>query len=512
MRLMTTEQDKVHQKFQEDLRFFSKNAPLLIKPAVGMLRPLLFNKAQLYLHDQIEKQRGNIGKVRILVVKARKEGVSTYVGARFFHHTTRRRAINSFILTHDAKTTAALFNMVKVFQENIHPSMRPDASKSNEEELVFPDLNSSYDVGTAGNKDIGRGRTIQRFHGSEVAFWKNARQIRTGILEAIPDQKDTEIILESTANGIGNLFHEMVMTALEGRSDYIVVFIPWFWMKEYQRDIPKGFKPSDEELELKKQYSLTLEQLAWRRAKIENLGGAHRFKQEYPSNVHEAFETSGSGLIRPAAIMQARKSSVTDKSAPLVMGVDPARTGDRTVIVFRRGREVPHFYKWDEMQPMQLAGIIANLIDKHHPAAVFIDKGEGFAVADRLHELGYEEIVHGVGFGDGPSREEYLNKRAEMWCELRDWLHSGEVKIPDNDEIHKDLAVIPDHKFNSSGRILLPKKDDIKKEHGFSPDIGDALALTFAFPVRPRGAARYAGKLNRETSVKTLSRQRSRRG
>lgn len=277
MRMMSKEQERTHLKFQQDLKFFSKHAPLLIKPAVGQLRPLIFNKSQLYLHDKIERQRGNTGKVRIIVVKARKEGVSTYVGARFYHHTTRNRAINSFILAHDSSTTSALFNMVKVFQENVHPSMRPDTSKSNDEELVFSDLNSSYDVGTAGNANIGRGRTIQRFHGSEVAFWSNARQIRTGILEAVPDRKDTEIILESTANGIGNLFHEMVMTALDGRSDYEVVFLPWFWMEEYTREKPKDFKPSEEELELRRLYSLTLEQLAWRRAKIENLGGVHRF-------------------------------------------------------------------------------------------------------------------------------------------------------------------------------------------------------------------------------------------
>ena len=103
----------------------------------------------------------------------------------------------------------------------------PDASSA--KELNFKTLNSGYSVGTAGNKAVGRSQTIQLMHASEVGYYPHAEDHAKGILQAVPNEKGSEIIMESTANGIGNYFYNMWMAASSGQSDFQAIFVPWYW-------------------------------------------------------------------------------------------------------------------------------------------------------------------------------------------------------------------------------------------------------------------------------------------
>lgn len=166
--------------------------------------------------------------------------------------------------------------------------------------------------------------------------------------------------------------------------------------------------------------------------------------------------------------------------AARVIGVDPARFGgDRSVIFPRQGLYAgkPEVYRG--LDNMALADRVAGYIDKWRPDAVFIDAGNGAGVIDRLRQLHHDVIE--VHFSGAPSANRYLNKRAEMWFDLRDWLHSGGC-IPDISDLKQDLAA-PTYKFTASDKIQLESKDDLKARGLPSPDLGDALALTFAFPV-----------------------------
>ena len=477
----------LHNKFNNDLAFFAAQAPLMIKPKSGPLTNLKFNRAQFLVHQRLERQLKETGKVRALVLKGRQQGISTYVNARFYHKT-RTGNTNTFILSHEASTTDKLFKMVKRYHDGVAPQLRPSTSASNRKELVFDNIDSEYYIGTAGNADVGRGGTVQLFHGSEAHFWSNTDDIESGVMESVPDEDGTEIILESTANGMDGMFYEKCMTAMDGLSDYILIFVPWFIQEEYRRKVPEDFILTEYEEEIKRLYDLDNEQLAWRRKKIENAkSGLKQFMQEYPCNVMEAFQTSGDGLITPDSIMKARKNKRTDSHAPLILGVDPARGGpkrDLTAIAFRRGREVPSLLTWETMDEMRLAGIVARFINKYSPAKVFIDVGYGNGTIDRLKELGFQNIVEGVNFGSGADQDEiYANKRAEMWIEMRDWLQEGGVNIPDCDKLHADLSVMPDFLTKSNGQMQLVGKDKIRKDFKRSPDRGDAVALTFAAPV-----------------------------
>lgn len=169
--------------------------------------------------------------------------------------------------------------------------------------------------------------------------------------------------------------------------------------------------------------------------------------------------------------------------APKIIGVDPARFGDdRSVIFMRQGLQTYAPIILRGIDNMQLAARVAAEIIQHSPDAVFIDAGAGAGVIDRLRQLGHDVVE--VAFAGKASHNRFINKRAEMWFDLRDWLQSG-GSIPNDHIIKQDLSA-PIYFHNSSGKIQLESKDDIKKRGLPSPDIADALALTFAYPVAPK--------------------------
>lgn len=171
--------------------------------------------------------------------------------------------------------------------------------------------------------------------------------------------------------------------------------------------------------------------------------------------------------------------------APIILGVDPARFGDdRSVIVERQGlaAKPPKVYRG--LDNMDLAARVAAVIEDRQPDAVFIDSGAGAGVIDRLRQLGYDVIE--VNFAGKPNEPRFVNKRAEMWFDMADWVRGG-GGIPNDNSLKMELAT-PTYKFDLSNRIQLESKDDIKKRlpDAGSPDIADALALTFAHPVVKR--------------------------
>ena len=181
--------------------------------------------------------------------------------------------------------------------------------------------------------------------------------------------------------------------------------------------------------------------------------------------------------------------------APVVLGVDPARFGDdRSVIATRQGLHCRPFRVYTKVDNMALAGYVAQAIEDTHADAVFVDAGNGAGVIDKLRQMGFDVVE--VHFGGKPSRPRYVNKRSEMWFEMREWIMAGGV-IPGDTALKQDLAA-PIYKFDVQDRVVLESKDDIKARGLPSPDLGDALALTFAFPVRVernlrREAARQGG-------------------
>lgn len=502
-----TTRDRGLRLLRDDLPLFASEC-LKIKDKRGEISPLRFNRLQLHLHARLEEQLRRTGRVRAQIGKGRQGGASTYVGARFYHQTSMLHGVQTYILTHEQDASDTLFNIVDRFLK--HSPLRPSVGVSNAKELNFDRLDSGYAVGTAGTKATGRSKTIQRFHGSEVAFWPNAKDHFAGVVQTVPDAEGTEIILESTGHGVGGEWHERWQRADVGDGDYINIFCPWFWSDEYRRAVPPGFILDEEEAEYAGLHDLSVEQMVWRRAKISELKDPLLFKQEYPATALEMFQSSGhDSFIVPESVVRARKAQL-EAVGPLVVGADPARFGDdRFSLAWRQGRVVPKIESRTKVDAVSGANWIKTVIDRDRPDKVFLDMGGiGAAVFDILASWGDEyvvvgrpqdSVVVGIDFGgdpqeptvymsDGEERPGPRNRRAEMWMRSRDWLDQpGGADIPDLDSLQAD-ACAPGYSYDMSQRLLLESKERMRARGQRSPDEWDAVALTFAEPVRPKKA------------------------
>lgn len=172
-----------------------------------------------------------------------------------------------------------------------------------------------------------------------------------------------------------------------------------------------------------------------------------------------------------------------------VLGVDVARFGDDfSVIQSRQGLQAFEPVKLSKIDNMGLATIIANTITRHSIQTVFIDAGRGEGVIDRLRQLGFKNIIE-VPFGGRAPAPGYANMRTYMWDSVKKWLEQGGA-LPNNIELFNDL-VTPLYSINLQDKMVLETKDKIKERIGRSPDLGDALALTFAYPVVSKRVAGY---------------------
>ncbi len=461
---------------------------LKIRSKSGEIRPLVLNQAQLYINSKLDTQLKLTGKVRACILKGRQQGCSTLIQARYSHRILTRKGIKAYILTHEQEATNNLFEMTKRYMDNLPDGLAPKAEASTSTKLYYKSLDSGYTVGTAGNKGAGRSQTIQLFHGSEVGFWPHASEHAKGVMQAISRDDGTEVILESTANGIGNYFYHMWLAAMAEKSEFQAIFVPWYWQIEYVADI-QGFQSTQEENELLDHYArdgLSVANLSWRRLKISEFSndyevGLEQFKQEYPMTASEAFRNPiDNAYINSKHVMRARKAEV-ESDAKLIIGVDVAISDtDKTAIIRRRGRWAGKLEKFNNHNTMEICGKIKRIILEEKPEKVYIDCiGIGAGVVDRLLEMGYTQ-VEGVNVGRSANdKERFKNLRAELWSEMSDWLSQEmPVQIPDNDELHGELCSLG-YKFNSNGQLQIESKDDLKARGMPSPDGADALSLTY---------------------------------
>jgi hypothetical protein len=172
--------------------------------------------------------------------------------------------------------------------------------------------------------------------------------------------------------------------------------------------------------------------------------------------------------------------------APKIMSLDVARFGDdESVVGVRQGQMFVVKDRWREKDLMQTVSHMARLIDEEDPDAVFIDAvGLGAGVVDRLRQLGYEvEEVNGAL--KALEENKYFNRRMEMWDQMRTWLRNGGMIDADDTGFADDLTG-PEFGFDAKDRWQLESKDDMKARGLPSPDVGDALSMTFFMPVSPR--------------------------
>jgi hypothetical protein len=299
---MTVTPIEVRRRLYEDYEFYAKNA-VKIRTKANEIKPMILNAPQQKLHATVEAQRKATGKVRIIILKARQQGFSTYVHGRLYWTLSQRKARKGLVVAHKADSSRALWDMYRRTHGQMPELLKPHTAYSSRKELVFDNLDSGIIVATAGGDGIARGETFSDVHLSEMAFWPKAVAAENwnALEQAISNNKDTSVYIESTANGMSGVFYDMWQKAVTGENGYIPFFSPWFDSPEYREPIPDGFERTYEEQDLVDALGLDDEQLMFRRRKIA-ANGRELFMQEYPSTADEAFITSGRPVFNPDQI------------------------------------------------------------------------------------------------------------------------------------------------------------------------------------------------------------------
>lgn len=515
---LAAEREKRHllalQRLRDSYPLFAAEV-LKIEDKSGKTVPFVFNRTQTYLHERVEAHKARTGRVRVIIGKGRQTTVSTYFAGRFYHRATMNRGVRCHILTHEQEATDTLFKMVDRFQK--HNPIRPSTANDSAKELEFDVLDGGYSVGTARTKGAGRSKTLRLLHWSEVAHSPNAAGHFAGIVQAVPDLPDTEIVLESTGDGPAGEYFERWQQAEGGIGDYEAIFAPWYWTLEYARAVPEGFVLDEEEARYQQLYTLSLGQMVWRRAKIAELKDPKLFKQEYPASAAEMFEASGRASYIPPELVIAARKNTCEAIGPLVVGVDPSRFGDdRFSLAWRRGRKVQKIESRNKIGTMEALAWLKDVIDQDKPVRMFIDAGGG---GDRLYDIlqsygdPYDKIVVLVNFGGAPQTEVIIerdgtkragpaNRRAEMWMRSKGWLEQvGGADLPDLDSLQSDAAA-PRFTYRTTDQaLLLESKEKIRARGVRSPDEWDAVVLTFAEPVKDRPTREPVKRQQMQTSA-----------
>ena len=359
-------------------------------------------------------------------------------------------------------------------KQKIEPLRRTSVIEINEGELSVRFKHNGAIIRLFGgdNPDAMRGLRLDGIVMDEVAQLKN--ELWTDIVQpALSDRLGWSIFI-GTPSGI-NLFSELYYKAIDEDG----------WTASRYTVFDTDSLHPDEVTRLKRDMSET------------------SFAREYLCD----FSAQGDDqLIALADTEDAAKriyQSDHVKLFPVILGIDPARFGDDRSVVFRRqGKQAFKPVVYRGIDNMELAARVANLIEEHNPDAVFCDAGAGSGVIDRLRQLSYDVIEVPFG-GKALKQQQYINRRSEMWWLMKEWIEDGGA-IPNDIALKQELAT-PIYWYDNVGRRVLESKDQIKKrlQGAGSPDLADALALTFALPVAKKVPEDIYIKRRKESTGKT---------
>ena len=317
------------RKLQADPILYFNTCLKIQNFGTGELIPFKLNEVQSIMHSMMQRQLEEHEHVRMIVLKARRFGISTYVQGRYFRHAAMNHNKVVQITTHSKAATDVMFAMTRTMEQNLPIEVKPQLKYSGRRDLHWGSeeggLNSSYSLSTVGGREV-RGSKIDYLHCSEVASWTaGGEDYLLGLLNCVVQGFETEAVIESTAQGVGGVFHDMYWDASEGNSGWESVFFPWYIYSYYR----KPFDSEEEKEKFKselgqdkryggdaekallgisceydvgddvKKFTLDLENLHWRRQciKTQCQNDLRKFHQEFPTTAREAFVTTGRGVF-----------------------------------------------------------------------------------------------------------------------------------------------------------------------------------------------------------------------
>jgi len=397
-----------------------------------------------------------------LIVKARQMGCSTAILAYFFVKCITRPYTTAVVISHEEYATQRLLDKVKSFEHSVPPQVKPPLHHKSTYEMTWPDIKSTFYIGTARAVAFGRGDTIHLCHLSEPAFYMQGKDkdLEDGVTQAVPT--DGIIGKESTPNGRSGFFFDSYMEAKEGNSRFTPFFFPWWFDPEYR--LPEGsmaaaehirwhFEVTEEESNLMMLHGLTMEQIRWRRAKIIQLKGT--FKQEYPENDIDCWLVKGIAAM-PTNTLLAMATRVTNPfyddegirkwrgpagGINYIVSVDAARglpTSDPSAAVVINTRECTHDATIRGKFPTDtMAAKICMVATEYNNATVVVERdGHGDAILKFLERQGYKNIWKDrkgkLGWTTGTNRNAMLD-------ELRTALRTNTLQSWDSTFVNEAL-------------------------------------------------------------------------
>lgn len=341
-----------------------------------------------------------------IVLKARQMGISTWVAARFFLHTILRPGTLTVQVAHTREAAEELFRMVHRFVENLPVDLQRGAlrrSRANQRQLVFPAMDSEYRVESAGDINAGRGLTIQNLHCSEVARWgRRADEVLSSLRAAVPP--GGEIVLESTANGVGGCFYTAWQRAEE--RGYVRHFFPWWMDAGYRLASTSVGALTAEEQKLVASYGLDEAQIAFRRQAQRDFG--KRATEEFAEEAETCFAASGE-MVFEAEVVERRLGELfapiesrengrvliwlpAVRGRRYILGVDPAgggADGDYACIeIIDRESGLQCAELYGHYAPNELARRVAALGREYNQALAAVERNNhGHAVLAMLEQV-----------------------------------------------------------------------------------------------------------------------------
>ncbi len=364
-----------------DFSYYAPNL-LRIRTERRQVIPFNFNLEQQRLHKIWERQLATTGMVRLIILKDRRIGCSTYVDGRQFHQTTTVPNTGGFIVTHDKASLGKIFGMTKLFYDELPKELRPMKRYSNRTELVFenpnqkdrftnPGLRSFMEVFSANTGTASRSGGYSFAHFSEVAFYEKAEELITSTVPSIQDLPGSVKVYESTGNGRQGFFYDqwkqakLSLTATRKTSNFYPVFFGWLTFLEYTKKFRDNQEKNDllatlddEEVYLTQKFKATPEQLNWRRSQIREFNNdVDKFHQEYPADEEEAFICKGLPYFSKNQLLHLR-----------TLCQEPIKVGEMTEFGFIENEQGP-LKIWELPQP-------------NYDYVIAADAGEGVTAGD----------------------------------------------------------------------------------------------------------------------------------
>lgn len=355
-----TKEQKLERMLRTDDAFYAESLLYIVDQEEHEIKMRLKPAQRKFLAIKA-RQEAERKPVRIIVLKARKEGISTMVQACMIKRLTQRPNHLGVVVAHDGDSAEKIFEMGERMWRKL-PDERvgslqlkpPKYGGRTGSELLLGEpsrarrdagdvgINSAYVVDTANNYDAGHGMTPFTLHCSEFSRYQNPEKKAKALFNSVPDTPATMIVLESTADGY-NMFRRLWLAAETGRSNYAPLFIAWFEDPQYSQPFANpeerarfvaeelGTGEYGEGEPALMERGVSLEQLKWRRWAIENkaAGDIRTFWEQYPASPDEAFLSSGRQVF--AAVKVSKIIERTEQLEPQVGLIRARSFEDRAV-------------------------------------------------------------------------------------------------------------------------------------------------------------------------------------